>query len=68
MKFLDNPDEVLRDQLNDADRVMRAEALEVGGFWFPGGAKVRINCWRKPNWLQRTLMRVLLGFVWEDRK
>lgn len=42
------------------------------GYWLlPGhdnGCGTRFSSPKKPNWLVRKMMRILLGFKWEDFK
>jgi flavin-dependent dehydrogenase len=42
------------------------------GYWlFPGShgtANIQFHMPKKPNWLHRTMMRLLLGFEWRDKK
>ena len=42
------------------------------GYWlFPGsvpGGEIQFHMTRRPRWLHRTMMRLLLGFEWRDAK
>jgi hypothetical protein len=46
--------------------------VKYAGRWFvPGSSathRVQFPMTKKPNWLHRTMMRVLLGWEWRDDK